>query len=780
MLKSYPDGHLLDLVVEAALTEVCEAWLCPVTRRILDTTLDGITPYLPHTLDPSLSRCRAIEMPKLPKAYWQEARGQRASVDEITHWLEHDPHVHQARELGIWTEFSDRIASFAPYFRVVEHSAQQSGALLRSDEARFKAGKVNVLSCSTTMEMGVDIGGLAVVAMNNPPPSPANFLQRAGRAGRRAESTATSLTLCKSTPHGEAVFRNPLWPFTTPLFIPRVSLHSERIVQRHANAVALTRFLALRAANSQAHRLTTGWFFEREAQEGPSPTERFRDWCQNSVEIAADEVSGLVATLVRRTAFDGVEAVPLLGETATQLDCLIDRWTEERDALLAAHQLVGADTTGAHKRPASLAIERQLERLRGEYLLGELAAKALLPGYGFPTNVVCFVPTTAAELLRRRQRHTEPGDGASTYGREDSFAIRRGYPSRDLATAIREYAPGAEVIIDGRVYRSDGVTLNWHLPPGDHEGHEVQAFRWVWHCRSCGATGTRPSRVSACPARDCRSENLVQHEYLRPAGFAVDIRYEPHNDISSPTYVPIRDAFITVTGAPWLSLPQVEFGRYRYSADGHVFHWKTGLHGYGYAVCLRCGRANSEITADQPELPPRMGNHSRLRGGRADSGSDTRCTGNDEVWAIKRRVWLGVESFTDVFELQIIDPDLGRAVPDKMTAYSVAVALTQALAEKLGVSDREIGCATTQSKTQTGAVTWSIFLYDTAVGGAGYVSNAAQALPSLLRHARDILQCARECDKACHTCLLTFDTEHHIDDLDRRAALRFSNTNPSE
>ncbi len=773
MLKSYPDGRLLDLAPEASLTEVHEAWLCPVTRRILDTTLDGLTPYLPPALDPSLSRCRAIEMPKLPKAYWQEARGQRASGDEITHWLEHDPGVHQARELGIWTEFSDRIASFAPYFRVVEHSAQQSGALLRGYEERFKAGKVNVLSCSTTMEMGVDIGGLAAVAMNNPPPSPANFLQRAGRAGRRGESTATSLTLCKSTPHGEAVFRNPLWPFATPLFIPRVSLQSERIVQRHVNAVALTRFLALRAGNGQGHRLTTGSFFVREAPEVPSLAERFRGWCQNSVEIEADEVSGMVVKLVRRTAFDGIDAARLLGETATQLDCLIDRWTEERDALLAALELVRTGASDARKSPASIAIERQLERLTGEYLLGELAAKAFLPGYGFPTNVVCFIPTTAAELLRRRQRHTKPGDGASTYGREDSFAIRRGYPSRDLATAIREYAPGAEVILDGRVYRSDGVTLNWHLPPGDQEVHEVQAFRWVWHCKSCGATGTRPSRVSTCPARDCLSQNLVQHEYLRPAGFAVDIRYEPHNDISTPTYVPVRDAFITVAGAPWLSLPQGEYGRYRYSADGHVFHWNTGLHGHGYAVCLRCGRANSEITADGPELWPGMENHPRLRGGRGDSGSDTRCTGNDEDRAIKRRVWLGVESFTDVFELQIIDPDLGSAVPDKVTAYSIAVALTQAFAEKLGVSDREIGGATAQSTTQTGAVTWSIFLYDTAVGGAGYVSNVGQALPSLLRHARDILQCARECDKACHTCLLTFDTEHHIDDLDRRAALRF-------
>src|SRR5690606_33319125 len=100
-----------------------------------------------------------------------------------------------ARERGVWTEFSDRIASHSPYFQVGEHSAQQSGKRLRDLERDFKAGKLNVLSCSTTMEMGVDIGNLMAVAMNNAPPGPANFLQRAGRAGRRGESAAVSLTM---------------------------------------------------------------------------------------------------------------------------------------------------------------------------------------------------------------------------------------------------------------------------------------------------------------------------------------------------------------------------------------------------------------------------------------------------------------------------------------------------------------------------------------------------------------------------------------------------------
>src|SRR3954447_26388542 len=87
------------------------------------------------------------------------------------------------REKGAWTDFSDRIALFANYSRSAEHSAQQESARLRRYEREFKAGRINILSCSTTMEMGVDIGSVSSVMMTNVPPSIANYRQRVGRAG---------------------------------------------------------------------------------------------------------------------------------------------------------------------------------------------------------------------------------------------------------------------------------------------------------------------------------------------------------------------------------------------------------------------------------------------------------------------------------------------------------------------------------------------------------------------------------------------------------------------
>ena len=775
MLQQSSDGYQIDLATKAELREIDRAWICPVTRRILDTTFMELTPYLPYGADPHAFRCQPIDMPHLPEPFWKMPSGEAIGSAGVTNWLETDQRVIAARALGLWPELSDRIVALSDYFRVAEHSAQQVGADLRRFESEFKDGRINVLSCSTTMELGVDIGGLSAVAMNNAPPSPANFLQRAGRAGRRGETTAVSLTLCKSTPHGEAIWANPKWPFSTPLYIPRVALDSERIVQRHLNAFLLGQFLA--EIPGDIPKLSAGWFFEPITDDATSPAVRYQEWCMDPERLKEPELEQGIKHLLRRTVLDTPEVailISLLADSAESIRAIQERWMEEVDELKTQLEQYGGIGEQGKETPAQLAISRQLGRIRGEYLLGDLAANGFLPGYGFPTNVVPFVPTTLSQLRRDEQKRRGTRD-SDDEEREDFSAQRRGYPSRELAVAIREYSPGADVVLNGRVYRSQGVALNWHVPPGDRQVRELQSFRYAWRCSGvgCGASGTHAMQVESCPVcgEDATSSSFHQHEYLRPSGFAVDILYEPHNDVSRPNYIPIKEPWITAGQEPWLSLPDARAGRYRYSSRGHVFHWSAGTHGAGFAICLRCGKADSEIDQESTaELPNTLVNHFRLRGGRASDGR-SRCEGCDEEFGIKRHVWLGTESRTDVFELQLHRIEDGNPIEESTAIYSLAVALRQALAKILGIHEREIGCADVPSRTPTGAVTRSIILYDTASGGAGYVASASVNLPRLFNEAKRILDCHRNCDRACQACLLTFDTQHQWDKLDRKAAL---------
>src|SRR5690606_37424807 len=105
-------------------------------------------------------------------------------------------------------------------------------------------------------------------------------------------------------------------------------------------------------------------------------------------------------------------------------------------------------------------------------------------------------------------------------------------------------------------------------------------------------------------------------------------------------------------------------------------------------------------------------------------------------------------------------------------AASLAVALRQALADKIGVEVREIGWSFEAARVaETGEQNVSILLYDNATGGAGFVAQASLYLPELLRYTRRILECARGCDRACHACLLTYDTHAHSERLDRHSGL---------
>ena len=116
-------------------------------------------------------------------------------------------------------------------------TAQIRRRLLDIYQQEFKKHRINILTCSTTMEMGVDLGDLELVEMNSVPPHPANYKQRAGRSGRKGQYHSAAITLCGSDAVGLRTMQNPCQNLIArPFDIPKVDLNSPQLVKRHIAA----------------------------------------------------------------------------------------------------------------------------------------------------------------------------------------------------------------------------------------------------------------------------------------------------------------------------------------------------------------------------------------------------------------------------------------------------------------------------------------------------------------------------------------------------------------
>lgn len=739
LLQNSASGYNLKLE-SISFTVPKQLWICPYSRRFLDVTLNGFSPYTPIK-NRERVKCEKIDAPIFPKEFDLSSHG---FVAKARGWILGSEKIQELRQQALWSTYADQVLESAPFYKTAEHSAQQKSKTLDKYERAFKSGELNILSCSTTMEMGIDIGGIQLVAMNNVPPHPANYLQRAGRAGRRSETKSAAVTLCKANPHDQHVFKNSSWAFGSKFPTPKVSLSSDLIIQRHINSYLLGMFL--NGNTDSALKLTSGDFFIGE--EGP--WKRFANNL-NKYSKHSESFKKAIEQLVKNSPYEHQSYETFMANSADMMNKVRGIWHKEWSALIEEQIRLQASTND----PASKALEYRKERHKGEYLLRDLANYGFLPGYGFPTSLVTFNNLKVESRLENETKQ-----------RDDSRRFRAELPTRDIVTALREYAPGSDLVMDGAVYKSAGITLNWHVPASELQAkNELQLIKFFWKCPKCGAsavTGAKPSNCSNCRA-DLR-QNFS--EYIEPAGFAVDF-YEPvTNDITKQKFIKPESPTLSIHGE-WSPLKNPNFGRYRASDTGKMFYQSKGENGTGYALCLGCGRAEP-MTKDKeyPETLSPKKEHNRLI---AKKG-ERRCSASDQPWMIKPSISFGFETFTDIFEIQLKDLN-GEWLNDSTVANTLAVAMRNALAEELGIQASELGATVQQIKTEDGHNAQSIFIYDE--NNAGYTSNIDHLINPLLEKTLEQLDCSRGCDSACPSCLLDFEHRHEFDKLNRISAQKF-------
>jgi len=354
-----------------------------------------------------------------------------------------------------------------------EHTAQ-----LMSDEAadiqqQFVRGEVNALSCSTTFELGVDVGELQSVVMRNVPPTTANYLQRAGRAGRRTSSVALVLTYAQRRSHDLSRFQDPKIMVAGEVRSPYVPLGNERIDRRHAHSVALAAFFRDEKQATGETWGTAGQFL----LGNPAPVKRVWPFLSPVPLPITESLRRVLPLEVQRQI--GVEA----GAWAEELAALLENVRAElaRDVEMFAERRQEAFDAGKDHLVALYG--RTINTLTQRPLIGLLANRNVLPKYGFPTDTV--------EL-----RTSYSGDPA---GRKLEL-------SRDLSAAIYEYAPGGEVVAGGRLWTSGGV---YRLPQRELIGHKYAVCEKCLLyresdddldpvCPSCGAMQTGRRAATGC------------------------------------------------------------------------------------------------------------------------------------------------------------------------------------------------------------------------------------------------------------------------------------------
>ncbi len=615
----------------------------------------------------------------------------------------------------------------------LEHTAQittREGAE-RQNNFTDDEHPLNVLSCSTTFELGVDVGQLHSVFLRNVPPGIANYVQRAGRAGRRRSAAAYVLTFCRSRPHDLGYFADVDKLISGKVQPPRIQIDGNmRIARRHLHAVALSHFWRFHHPElfngpEGKGRGIVKWLFFNEHQRG---AQRIYNWLCEKPAGLLEQLRRIFPSSIAhdlgfsRWAWVSELAHPPAKEPPDAWEGCLGLAQSELHSEHSAYEKLQTDNP---KRYAYA--ERQMKRLKEKQLLGFLASRNVLPKYGFPVDVVSLKVESNDEWAQRIEL------------------------DRDLRIALSEYAPGCTLVANGRVIKSYAL-------------EKVAGKQWPEYrfsvCSQCGKFMRSETSDDAVDSK-CECGNLLhgpngaelQGTIIQPIfGFRTlldrdgqePVEVRPKRTFTSRVYfshyrVQPSEAFIQEGEPGPLSNVQIQK---RYSRYGVLTVINPGIQNRGFWICPLCGYGDT--FAGKPEKH------------KTPWGSP--CPG------MPRRACLGHEFHSDVLELRFSG---GLAEQTEQGFWlSLTAALLAGAAKALDIERDDIDGTVLR---YGGRGYRSIVLFDNVPGGAGYVKRIANALQAVMKAAFEIADSCSDCsrDQACNSCIQNYQNQYAHDLLSR-------------
>ena len=608
---------------------------------------------------------------------------------------------------------------------IQEHTAQLSSKKAREIQGDFIKGDVNVLSCTTTFELGVDVGDLRAIFMRNVPPTTANYTQRAGRVGRRAGKPGYAITFARLRPHDIAYFNDPAKIIAGDTRVPMCYLDNAAIAIRHVFAVAMSEFF--RYANESLDKDYSHNYndFMDLSMEEPNGLEELRNYLSSQPEGIRKQIARIIPQNLPLAEKIGAEE----WKWVTKLVEPIDRdGGKDGGRLPLAHNLKHTDFERIQEgidqnididdRLASNLLKSR-DALKKEKTISILAENGILPKYGFPTDLV--------ELhLPAIQQSVE----------ENRLSLSRG-----MRHAIREYAPGSEIVAGKTLWKSVGIKKP--------KGQELRVRRYG-KCPDCG-TFVWPienySDKGECPV--CHNEFTLEKKMLIPSYGFVGEADKKGIGLRKPRSRGYTSVYFSQHWPNEATPIDIHFPggtvRKRYAGNGQICVLNSPR--MGFQVCAYCS-------------------------GAAIGGEAIRhtywCEKSGCTPKIVHYNALGTSFVSDVLEL-VFDID---AIPHSINEEWEAVmwALFTAAARILEVPETELGG--TMYENETHGI--SLLIYDDVPGGAGHARQLSDRVSELIEEAYRVVDghCGCGEETCCYGCIANYYNQMRQAKLSRGAAKR--------